>query len=236
MASEPVTENERASAEQIAQVHRALAAAQDRYYWLDRWGIDLNALMRKPGASQARAAVSAVRAIVRIAREMSAHNERARAGRPAGPRATDSAGPTYYAEVIVDALGETGIGLREGMRGMDLGGSSDGVARVLSGTFPGLEMSAETSPDQTPLSHGDQSFDFVCAITPGSHFSESSAAGLLRELRRVIRPNGRLVLTSHTEFLTPDWLLERTSPDWAVLLYRPGRILGSEDLYVLEPR
>lgn len=40
---------EREHVEQLARAHSALAAAQDRSYWLDRWGVDLNALMRQPG-------------------------------------------------------------------------------------------------------------------------------------------------------------------------------------------
>ncbi|HYJ00537.1 MAG TPA: hypothetical protein VEX36_12780 [Thermoleophilaceae bacterium] len=46
---------EREHVEQLARAHAALAAAQDRSYWLDRWGVDLNALMRRPGASRLRA-------------------------------------------------------------------------------------------------------------------------------------------------------------------------------------
>ncbi len=45
---------EREHVEQLARAHAALAAAQDRSYWLDRWGVDLNALMRRPGASRVR--------------------------------------------------------------------------------------------------------------------------------------------------------------------------------------
>jgi hypothetical protein len=45
---------EREHVEQLARAHAALAAAQDRSYWLDRWGIDLNALMRRPGARWVR--------------------------------------------------------------------------------------------------------------------------------------------------------------------------------------
>jgi SAM-dependent methyltransferase len=107
---------------------------------------------------------------------------------------------------------------------------------VLAAAVPGLELSPEPGPGEPPLDHGDDSFDFACAITPWSRFSESSADAWLSELRRVVRPGGRLVLTSHTDFLTPDWLLAHSSPEWAVLLYRPGRILGGQDLYVLEPR
>jgi len=46
---------EREHVEQLARAHAALAAAQDRSYWLDRWGLDLNAQMRKPGARRLRA-------------------------------------------------------------------------------------------------------------------------------------------------------------------------------------
>jgi hypothetical protein len=37
---------EREHQEQIARANAAIAAAQDRSYWLDRWHLDLNALMR----------------------------------------------------------------------------------------------------------------------------------------------------------------------------------------------
>ncbi|MGB2711561.1 MAG: hypothetical protein WBC33_08585 [Conexibacter sp.] len=51
--------------EQAERANRAVAAAQERTYWLDRWHLDLNALMRKPGAAQARGAFRAVRFVVR---------------------------------------------------------------------------------------------------------------------------------------------------------------------------
>jgi hypothetical protein len=34
-------------------------------YWLDRWGLDLNALMRRRGAAEVRAAMRAMRGIYR---------------------------------------------------------------------------------------------------------------------------------------------------------------------------
>jgi hypothetical protein len=46
-------------------VNAALAAAQDRSYWLDRWGLDLNALMRRRGASELVTALRALRLIAR---------------------------------------------------------------------------------------------------------------------------------------------------------------------------
>lgn len=63
----------RLEAELVAQAQRTnriVAQAQERAYWLDRWHIDLNALMRKPGAAQLRAAMRAVRKVVRAAKKV----------------------------------------------------------------------------------------------------------------------------------------------------------------------
>jgi citrate lyase beta subunit len=38
-----------------AWANRVVAEAQDKTYWLDRWHLDLNALMRRRGADRARA-------------------------------------------------------------------------------------------------------------------------------------------------------------------------------------
>jgi hypothetical protein len=51
-----------------AQANRAVAEWQERAYWLDRWHLDLNALMRRPGAARVRALLRAIRAPVRLAR------------------------------------------------------------------------------------------------------------------------------------------------------------------------
>lgn len=51
--------------DQVARAHAALAAAQDRLYWLDRWGLDLNALMRRRGASELRLVLRALRGLSR---------------------------------------------------------------------------------------------------------------------------------------------------------------------------
>lgn len=57
--------------EQIALLNAALAAAQDRSYWLDRWQVDLNAVMRRRGASELRALLRALRAVARSLRKLS---------------------------------------------------------------------------------------------------------------------------------------------------------------------
>jgi hypothetical protein len=51
--------------EELARAHEALAAAQDRSYWLDRWNLDLNEVMSRRGASELRAGLRALRAVYR---------------------------------------------------------------------------------------------------------------------------------------------------------------------------
>ncbi|MFI5037253.1 MAG: hypothetical protein ACHP93_02100 [Solirubrobacterales bacterium] len=46
-----------------SRANAAVAEWQERAYWLDRLHIDLNALMRRPGANQVRLVLKAVRAI-----------------------------------------------------------------------------------------------------------------------------------------------------------------------------
>ncbi len=60
-----IDELEREQHERTARANDALAAAQDRAYWLDRWNLDLNALMRRRGASELRAGMRAARALYR---------------------------------------------------------------------------------------------------------------------------------------------------------------------------
>lgn len=60
-----VAELERERAEQFAAANAAIAAAQERTYWLDRWHLDLNALMRRRGAAEFRGAVRIARGAVR---------------------------------------------------------------------------------------------------------------------------------------------------------------------------
>ena len=59
-----LAELDRELAERTARANAAVAAAEDRAYWLDRWHLDLNALMRKRGAGEFRALLRAARAVV----------------------------------------------------------------------------------------------------------------------------------------------------------------------------
>jgi hypothetical protein len=45
------------------RANAAVAKWQERAYWLERWHLDLNALMRRPGASEMRTVVKAVRGV-----------------------------------------------------------------------------------------------------------------------------------------------------------------------------
>ena len=49
-----------------AKANAAVAEWQERAYWLDRWHLDLNALMRRPGATQARNTLKAIRSLYRL--------------------------------------------------------------------------------------------------------------------------------------------------------------------------
>jgi hypothetical protein len=46
-----------------ARANAVVSQAQERVYWLDRWHLDLNALMRRPGAAQFRGTLRAVRSV-----------------------------------------------------------------------------------------------------------------------------------------------------------------------------
>ncbi len=59
---------ERELVEQAAQANAAVAQAQERTYWLDRWNLDLNALMERRGAAELRGVVRVARGALRSAR------------------------------------------------------------------------------------------------------------------------------------------------------------------------
>ena len=44
-----------------ARTNAIVAQTQERVYWLDRWHLDLNALMRRPGAAELLGALRAGR-------------------------------------------------------------------------------------------------------------------------------------------------------------------------------
>lgn len=62
-----VTALERELVDQAAKANQAVAQAQERTYWLDRWHLDLNALMARKGAAEIRGAVRVARSGARAA-------------------------------------------------------------------------------------------------------------------------------------------------------------------------
>lgn len=58
-----------------SRANAAVGEWQERAYWLDRWHLDLNAVMRRRGAAEFRAVVRAVRSVMwglkRLRRRMS---------------------------------------------------------------------------------------------------------------------------------------------------------------------
>ena len=342
MAIEPDTESgelhelrarldrlERERAEEIARANDALAAAQDRSYWLERWGVDLNALMRRRGAAELRAALRGARSVYRTLYDLRSRakehapnvprrlgavrrtvlEERAGAKEPAAtterlsrtisPDPLDSApvsdllherltsedldavkasltaaeeatwevadpterkrlvlafaahhgvqpalertglsaamppagvhamaqgplaagGSYYYADLVADALSRGGLELEDGQTVLDFGCSSGRVVRVLAAAHPDVEwhgcdpipdavdwarehlpgISFERSPEYPPLPYDDGQFDSVFAISIWSHFAEGAALAWLKEMQRIVRPGGRLLITTHGE-------------------------------------
>jgi hypothetical protein len=63
-----VAELDRELFEQAKRANAAIAAAQERAYWLDRWHLDLNALMTRPAAGRLRGAARTLRAPIRALR------------------------------------------------------------------------------------------------------------------------------------------------------------------------
>jgi hypothetical protein len=65
-----VEQLERERFELARRANEAIADAQDRAYWLERWQLDLNALMRRPGMAELRAVARAVRLVARGVRSL----------------------------------------------------------------------------------------------------------------------------------------------------------------------
>jgi SAM-dependent methyltransferase len=55
----------------------------------------------------------------------------------------------------------------------------------------------ETNALRPPLSYGEESFDLVYALSVFTHLTEELQLAWLAELRRVLRPGGLVVLTTH---------------------------------------
>ena len=132
-----------------------------------------------------------------------------------GPLA--AGGAVYYADLLGAAMRRVGADLGDVRSGLDFGCSSGRVVRALAATWPQADwhgcdpnegaiawarehlpgIDFLRSPQDPPLPYRDGQFDFACAISIWSHYGEQAAIAWLEEMRRVVAPGGRLLLTAH---------------------------------------
>ena len=133
-------------------------------------------------------------------------------------RGLGSLGGDFVAADLIEAsVRRTGPGMHELGTALDLGCSSGRVVRVLPAIWPqvawhgcdpndrAIAWACENLPGiafdvqqpDPPLPYPDASFDLVFAISIWSHHAEGAAERWLAEAHRVLRPGGRLLLTTH---------------------------------------
>ena len=61
-----VTELEHELAEQSRRTARIVAESQEKLYWLERWGVDLDRVMKRRGAEPALEAARRLRGVFRL--------------------------------------------------------------------------------------------------------------------------------------------------------------------------
>ncbi len=221
-------ELDRQRVEQLARANEALAAAQDKSYWLDRWHVDLNAVMARRGAAELRAAVRAARAVVRWVRDARAEapnvamalrkarrevaEDRATAARVLAERRVPAS------DVVSDVLEGA---LSRGQVVLALGAAGNGLTDRLRAAHPDVAWQSVELTERPPLGALDASFDHALAL------GGSETLDWLGEVHRLVRPGGRFVLAASE----PERLLARVGADWHVVGFRPAQ---DGDLYVLE--
>ncbi|HXB63797.1 MAG TPA: class I SAM-dependent methyltransferase [Solirubrobacteraceae bacterium] len=132
-----------------------------------------------------------------------------------GPLA--AAGGLYEADMVAAALHSVGVPI-EGMdAALDFGCSSGRLVRVLAAAYPqvrwhgcdpngpAIEWARSAYPDinifsssnSPPLDLPDGSLELICAISIWSHFAPALGLRWFDEMRRLLRPGGHLVFTTH---------------------------------------
>jgi SAM-dependent methyltransferase len=131
--------------------------------------------------------------------------------------AQNAAGGLYEADMVIDALLGAGVELDSIEQALDFGCSSGRVLRPLAAAFPSVRWhgcdaneraigwAGETfsgieffvSHARPPLALVEAQLDLAYAISIWSHFSPERGLEWLEEMRRVIKPGGHLVLTTH---------------------------------------
>jgi SAM-dependent methyltransferase len=126
-------------------------------------------------------------------------------------------GGLYEADLVVSALDSVEAKIENMGRVLDFGCSSGRVVRVLAASYPEVEWTAcdpnepailwaqdnlpgiefYVNAQQPPLPVEQGSLDLVYAISIWSHFAPELGLRWFDEMRRVIRPGGQLVFTTH---------------------------------------
>jgi SAM-dependent methyltransferase len=128
-----------------------------------------------------------------------------------------AAGGLYEADLIADALIGVGVDISTITEALDFGCSSGRVLRVLHAAYPAaawhgcdpntpaITWASENLPgidffangDAPPLQLADESLDLAYAISIWSHFAPELGLSWFEEMRRLLRPGGYLVCTTH---------------------------------------
>lgn len=216
-------------------------------------------------------------------------------------------GSIYHADLVIGAIELIGQELPRGGSLLDFGCSSGRVVRVLKAYRPDLkcygcdpnqqailwakgelqDIDFVVSDQRPPLELGDGSVDMAYAISIWSHFGPVAAQEWLAEMHRVLRPDGLLILTTHSfhsvayyhqrrlrdlsllrktlislvstgfdfaaifgttgdwgvvnpewgeAYISAEWLLNKVTPGWEVVLYRSGANEENQDVVVLRRR
>ncbi len=144
-----------------------------------------------------------------------------------GPLA--AAGGLYEADMVASALGSVGASIESAADALDFGCSSGRLVRALSAAYPevrwhgcdpngpAIEWARSAYPhvnlflsgDRPPLQLPDGSLDLACAISIWSHFAPELGLRWFEEMRRLIRPGGHLVCTTHG-FTSVDFYVKNT--------------------------
>ena len=126
-------------------------------------------------------------------------------------------GDPWIADLVVEVVERAGGSLGPGMRGLDFGCSSGRVVRILAAALPEVAWSGcdpnagaigwasealpgidfFVSPQEPPLELPDGELDMIYAISIWSHFGADAGLRWLYEMRRLLRPGGLLVVTTH---------------------------------------
>jgi len=126
-------------------------------------------------------------------------------------------GDLYYADLITETMAQAGQQIGSSDQVLDFGCSSGRVVMPLARAYPesrfhacdplvsAIQWAAENIPEvsfslsheQPQLCYPEQQFDLVYAISIWSHFGQQSGLAWLQEMKRILKPDGLLLWTSH---------------------------------------